>query len=99
MILHQGCASYNRFSCTNRIICAKGIQVDLSASKPDQLDKKGRPPAQGRNQDRWCHKDMAMILRLMADFATRKLDARSKKKMAKDCLPPADQITKVESWQ
>ena len=52
MLLHQGCVSYNR------VICSRGIQVDLSASKPDQLDKKGLPPAQGRNpslNDRFCY--------------------------------------------
>ena len=43
ILLHQGCVPYNR------IIYSKGIQVVLSTSKPNQLDTKGLPPAQGRN--------------------------------------------------
>ena len=104
LILHQGCVSYNG------IICAKGIQEVLSTSKPDQLDTKGLPPAQGRNQNRWCHQDRwchldrlchldrALILHIMADGATRKLD-HLWLKLRKDLSPPAGWIFFDENWQ
>ena len=94
LILHRGCVSYKR------IICSKGIQVVLSTFKPNQLDTKGLPPGQGRNpsQNRWCHQDRAVILRIMADCATRKLDLLWSK-LAKDWSPPAGWIFLDENWQ
>ena len=101
LILHQGCVSYNR------IICSRGIQVVLSTFKPNQLDTKGLPPAQGHNpshndrrchQNRWCHQDRAVIFRIMTGFAIRKPDCLWSK-LAKDWSPPAGWIFFDENWQ